>query len=303
MSCPITDDQRSVITTQTASDLYIEKVDKWMEKLDDITEIDTNSVFNFDEAEMLDQIVNGRVVCADATPSHYIDYKTLRCNNNKIPTVSLSPASTVSRYFTRRGILPSIATADSGVESSAEVEGNTHYIESSSDMLRLPHHPTRTTKLHSTTSNHNLHDSSDRKTPDYDKLNISNDNELERPTVSIETDSLCNNQANHALKSLDDYIALANSPPRATERVDSQVIVEMTSQEDCVVKATERFGEYIVSDQSRHDQHVACEELLDEIYSADEVMGGLHDTDEEPYYSDNGYITSSMLSNIRNDTE
>ena len=52
-----------------------------MERLEDITEIDSDSVFDFGTAEMLDQIVNGRVTCANGIPSHYIDYKSLRQNN------------------------------------------------------------------------------------------------------------------------------------------------------------------------------------------------------------------------------
>jgi len=303
MSCPITDDQRSVITTQTASDLYTEKVHKWMEKLDNITEVDTDSVFNFDEAEMLDQIVNGRVVCTDAASSHYIDYKSLRCSDKKIPTLSLSPTSTISRYFTKIGELPSITTADSGVESSAEMEGNIHYIESSCDVLRLPRHPTQTTKLHSTTSHRNLCNSTDHKTPECDdQLNVSNDNKLERPSIIVESDSLFNNQVNYdAMKSvekLDDYIALANCPPRAAERHDSQE----DCQEDCMVKTAERFGEYIASDQGRCDHYVTYEELLNKNYSTDEVIAGSHDTEQEPYYNDSDYITSSMLSYVHSDT-
>ena len=307
MSCPISDDQQSVITTQTASDLYTEKVNRWMERLEDITEMDSDSVFEFDASEMLDQIVTGRVVCTqDITPSHYIDYKSLRHNKRKIPTLS-SPTSVTSRSYARKGMLPSIATADSGVESSNEMDWNGTY---TGDVLQLHHPPVKVTKKQPTRNSCN---GLDHKTPEYDKLKVSNESDqLQRPHIITELDDQITSKS---CEKLGEYVGLevarhqGHCGYRSTERVDDQGNIEMTDQNDYVPESTQRFGEYIESnavDQS-HCHQVSDDEFLQSDiescdYFSDEIMTGSHETVREPNYNDSGYITNSgMVNDMCND--
>ena len=318
MSCPISDDQHSVITTQTASELYTEKVNRWMERLEDITEIDSDSVFEFDAEEMLDQIVTGRVTCTQAnTPSHYIDYKSLRFNSKKIPTLPLSPTSVASRSYTRKSILPSIATADSGVESSTEMDWNSPYTDFNSDVLQLYHSPIKALKMHSTLANHNSYNGLDDRTPEYDRLKVSDESDLERPRVIRSYSKFNDHITFESTEKIGDYVGLevahqGHCASESTERIDDQVSIEMTDQEDCVPESTQKFGEYIESDAVDQSH---CHQVTDDgylrsdnetyDYFSDEVMIGSHETaesheiEEEPNYND--YITSSMVNDDCND--
>ena len=290
MSCPISDDQHSVITSQTASELYIEKVNRWMERLEDITEIDSDSVFECDASEMLDQIVTGTVTYTQATtPSHYIDYKSLRSNSKKLPTLSSSATSVASRSYARKGMLPSIATADSGVESSNEMDCNGDY---NSDLLL--HQPVKVTKIQPT------HDSCNglgHKTPEYDKLKVSNETDLQRAHVMAEFNGQITSKSSERLG---EYIGLevahqGHCGYGSTESVDDQGSIEMTDQDDYVPELTQKFGECIEpnADQSHYHQDTDDEFLQSDIdYFSDKIITGSHETAREPNYNDSGYITN-----------
>ena len=336
MSCPISDDQRSVITSQTVSEAYAEKVNKWMEKLEDVTEIDSN-VFEFDPSEMLEQIVNGNVTCKNAALSHYIDCKALISDNEILPAgiitptnISSQPSSELSRNRTVNDRLLSVTTADSGVDSSADMDGNVELTDS--DVLNLQYFPTSVKRIQSTVPDHYicnssdcntstvpchyLCDASDCKSSDYDKLTVTSSgiNRLQLTRV-IESDSEFNDQGNASApistKEIGEYIGLETAYqdeclPRSMEEHDKQISVEMANLDHCMLKSTEKHGEYIGLEAVNQSQHhrVSHKELLNfdhENYDNcnDEVIFGSHETKKEYHFNDNGYVTSSMFNNIR----
>ena len=230
MACPISEDQQSVITSRTVGEVYTEKVNRWMENLENISERDSDSaMFQFDDpSEMLEQIVNGTVARKEVAPAHYTDCKTLK-PNNEFPSsgritssASLTSPSVISRYITLKGCrLASIAT-DSGMESSAEMDGTSPHVEYSDDDMMHLHY--LASAVQSEVPDHYMRDDAEYRTSYYDKVQgSSNDiNRLQLASVA-ESDSEFNDQVtNTTPKEVDDYIGLG-----------------LTCESDCVLSATE----------------------------------------------------------------
>ena len=162
MSCPVSVGQQSVIVPQNISELCIEKVNRWMEGMQEdsieICSIDNDSAFEFDLLEpskMLEQIVNGRTVMPkNAT----LDYHDIHHQNSGMNDKISLPANMAIRG--QQGQLLSTTTADdSGVDSKdTEIDRNTLHMELNGDMMQL--HPPLLMKLQMIT-NQSVHSSLD----------------------------------------------------------------------------------------------------------------------------------------------
>jgi len=300
-ACPISVGQQSVIGLESRSDMYIEKVNRWMERMDYVTEIypdDSDSVLescSLGASEILEQIVQGRVTNnANLAPTHFVHNK-INSNNYE----ALSGPTAGSREFSTKYRLQS---SDSGVRSDScqdtEVNVNSDYTRNNSDIFQEDGYQTlvEMMRMQLPLINHDQHE---------DKLQANNDRVVLSLTEDILVigDQVDSNSTSETSQGITNYIgsevftcnqthyvpSLAEQFSNCTENEDHHVpqSTRKVNQDQCVLKSKEKFGGYVgldIFDQGPYTPRSA--ERIDgimprSINKLDHV--GLDVVDQSPY--------------------